>query len=63
LESIGNAKFCLVVRGVVGWSYRLFDSVFAGCIPVVITVSTHFALQEIFDYHQFALFFKDNEID
>jgi hypothetical protein len=63
LVSIAKSKFCLIMRGTVGWSYRMFDAVYAGCLPVVISVTTHFAFQQIFDFHQFAIFFKDNEMD
>ncbi|KAF4678306.1 hypothetical protein FOL47_000035 [Perkinsus chesapeaki] len=34
---MGNAKFCLVPRGKSAWSLRLYEALWAGCVPVILS--------------------------
>merc|ERR1712080_90699 len=34
---MGNARFCLVPKGKSAWSLRLYEALFAGCVPVVLS--------------------------
>ena len=35
-EYMGSAKYCLIPRGKSEWSLRLFEALFAGCVPVML---------------------------
>ena len=34
---MGSSKFCLVPRGKSAWSLRLYESLWAGCVPVILS--------------------------
>lgn len=38
-----------------GWSYRLADIIYAGCIPVLIGEATHHPFHDILDWSQFSV--------
>jgi len=50
-----NSQFCLIPPGVVGWSPRLCDAIFAGCIPVLISHDTVFPFERLIDYSKFSI--------
>lgn len=45
-----QARFCLVLRGHRGWSPRLVDAVWAGCVPVVVADHSQLPLQGLVDW-------------
>jgi hypothetical protein len=63
MVSIANSKFCLCVRGAAGWSFRIQDVIYGGCIPVLISDMTFFPLYDVLDYTKFSIFIEENEID
>lgn len=38
-----------------GWTYRTFDSIYAGCIPVLIGETTHHAFWDVLDWSKFSV--------
>jgi hypothetical protein len=57
LRAINSARFCAVPAGVVGWSFRLSDVIYSGCIPVIIGAEkTDYPFSKFIDYKAFALF-------
>lgn len=61
LGTLGNAKFCLLPRGVPAWTTRTFDAIFAGCIPVFLVDRALQPYQDVYDYAQFSLSIPENE--
>ncbi|KZO95642.1 glycosyltransferase family 47 protein [Calocera viscosa TUFC12733] len=55
LELLGDSIFCPVPEGVAGWSPRLVDAVYAGCIPVLVGRATQHAFWDLLDWAQFSL--------
>lgn len=49
--------------GVVGWTGRIWDDLYAGCIPVVIAESTFFPFETMIDYSKFSLRFSFDELE
>jgi len=63
MHTLGHSRFCLMVRGITGWSFRLCDAVYAGCIPVFSIDMLHNFYSDILDYTKFAVFIEEREID
>nr|CAB3244015.1 probable glycosyltransferase At5g11130 [Phallusia mammillata] len=62
MEYLRKSKFCLVVRGREVWSPRLVESLFAGCVPVILSNHYHLPLQGIVDWNQFSIIVPENEV-
>ena len=45
---MGDSRFCLVPRGRAAWSVRFFETLWAGCVPVLL--SDHYEVPYINDY-------------
>mmetsp|Transcript_23703 Transcript_23703/g.57875 ORF Transcript_23703/g.57875 Transcript_23703/m.57875 type:complete len:486 (-) Transcript_23703:145-1602(-) len=54
-QMLNSSQFCLVPPGTVGWSPRLFDAIYAGCIPVIIAQNTVFPFETEIDYSKFSV--------
>ena len=52
---MGNSKFCFVPRGKSGWSLRLFESVFAGCVPVMLSDLWELPFEDWLDTSRFVI--------
>eukprot|EP01041_Mallomonas_annulata_P000214 gene214-385_t len=63
LDTMGDAVFCLHIPGVAGWSFRLSDIVYSGCIPVLIAGYTHYPYQDILDYKKFSVVVESEHLD
>jgi hypothetical protein len=55
LAAIGNAKFCAVPAGIVGWSFRLSEVIYSGCIPVFIGTTTRHPFYDMIDYRKLSV--------
>ena len=63
LTTLNETRFCLIVAGTSGWSPRLIDAVYAGCLPVFIISSTHFPFEDILDYEKFSIYVPEDQLD
>ena len=63
LTTLNETRFCLIVPGTTGWSTRFVDAVYAGCVPVLITTSTHHPFEDILDYETFSIHIPENQVD
>ena len=63
LTTLNEARFCLIVAGTSGWSPRLIDAVYAGCLPVFIMSTTHFPFEDILDYEKFSIYIPEDQLD
>ncbi|KAF8307239.1 hypothetical protein DL93DRAFT_2177708 [Clavulina sp. PMI_390] len=52
---LNNTIFCPQPAGTTGWSTRLVDSIFAGCIPVLIGHATHPPFFDMLDWSKFSV--------
>lgn len=58
----GNARFCFVPRGKSGWSLRLFEVLFAGCVPVVISDKWELPFEDFLDVTKFVIKWPSTQI-
>eukprot|EP00188_Purpureofilum_apyrenoidigerum_P001842 Plantae.Rhodophyta-Purpureofilum_apyrenoidigerum.ctg20619.p1 GENE.Plantae.Rhodophyta-Purpureofilum_apyrenoidigerum.ctg20619~~Plantae.Rhodophyta-Purpureofilum_apyrenoidigerum.ctg20619.p1 ORF type:complete len:534 (+),score=83.06 Plantae.Rhodophyta-Purpureofilum_apyrenoidigerum.ctg20619:89-1690(+) len=63
IEALNNTMFCLSPPGVVGWTGRLWDQLYAGCIPVIIAEKTLYPFEDRFDYNRFSLRFGFDDLE
>eukprot|EP00607_Mallomonas_marina_P001390 CAMPEP_0182439848 /NCGR_PEP_ID=MMETSP1167-20130531/86691_1 /TAXON_ID=2988 /ORGANISM="Mallomonas Sp, Strain CCMP3275" /LENGTH=952 /DNA_ID=CAMNT_0024633647 /DNA_START=466 /DNA_END=3324 /DNA_ORIENTATION=- len=61
--TLGKSQFCLHIPGVAGWSFRLSDIIYSGCIPVLISGFTHYPYQDIIDYKKFSVVVQMEHLD
>ncbi|KAF8307622.1 hypothetical protein DL93DRAFT_2232130 [Clavulina sp. PMI_390] len=59
---LNNTIFCPQPAGIAGWSPRLIDSIFAGCIPVLIGHSTHPPFFDLLDWSKFSVRVEPSEL-
>jgi hypothetical protein len=52
---MGNAKFCFVPKGKSAWSLRLYEALFAGCVPVVLSDHWELPFEEFLDLSKFII--------
>ena len=62
-ERLRSARFCLHLRGHRGWSPRLMDIVWAGCVPVIIADHYHPPLQGLLDWDTFSIRVREEDVD
>ena len=46
---MGDSVFCLVPRGRAAWSVRFFESLWAGCVPVLLSDHYQPSFDQLFD--------------
>lgn len=63
LEELNTARFCPQPRGIAGWSPRVNDAIFAGCIPVLTSEDTHYPYAGLLDWSQIAVRVHPTELD
>nr|XP_006825207.1 PREDICTED: probable glycosyltransferase At5g11130-like [Saccoglossus kowalevskii] len=56
------SKFCLILRGHRVWSPRLMDSVWFGCVPVIIADYYHLPLQSVIDWQDIAVIIPESKV-
>ncbi|KAF8307625.1 hypothetical protein DL93DRAFT_2171636 [Clavulina sp. PMI_390] len=59
---LNNTIFCPQPAGTTGWATRLADSVFAGCIPVLIGHATHPPFFDVLDWSKFSVRVEPSEL-
>jgi hypothetical protein len=62
VKSLKESVFCAHAAGVAGWSYRLQEIIYAGCIPVIFTDYTHYPHYELINYKKFAVLLRADDI-
>ena len=62
LTTLNQRRFCLTVAGISGWSPRLIDTVYAGCLLVFIMSSTHFPFEDILDCEKFSIHIPEDQL-
>jgi len=62
-RSMNSSKFCLVLPGMTGWTSRLFDSIYAGCIPVIVSHRTQFPFGNILTYREFSIQLDTTDVE
>ena len=61
-DNIMNSRFCFIPRGDTLSSRRLFDSILAGCIPILTTVQVENGMvpfEDELDYNEFCILVKE----
>lgn len=58
----GDARFCFVPRGKSGWSLRLFEVMFAGCVPVIISDKWELPFEDFLDVTRFVIKWPSTQV-
>ena len=53
---LNDSVFCLHIFGAAGWSARLSETIFAGCIPVLTSDVTHPPFSDVLNWAKFSYF-------
>lgn len=61
--AMGSAKFCFIPRGKSGWSLRFFESLFTGCVPVMISDLWELPFEEWLDVSKFVIKWPAEKMD
>jgi len=61
-DVLGETQFCLAPAGVVTWSFRLYEIIMAGCIPVLTSSYALFPYFDLLDYSDFAVRVEEADI-
>jgi len=54
-QKMGLAKFCLVPKGKSAWSLRLYEALFANCVPVILSDHWELPFEKFIDFTRFVL--------
>ena len=54
-QLLTDARFCLVPRGLSPWTLRMYETFFAGCVPVIISDAIRLPFQEFIDYSRVSI--------
>jgi len=60
---MGDARFCLIPRGRAAWSVRFFESLWAGCVPVLLSDHYEPPFDALFDISEFVIKWPVARID
>lgn len=63
MKELQNARFCPQPTGVAGWSFRVQDAIYAGCIPILMSDGTHFPYADVLDWTRFSIRVSPTELD
>jgi len=53
--AMGNSKFCFVPKGKSAWSLRLYEALFAGCVPIVLSDHWELPFEDFLDVPSFVI--------
>jgi hypothetical protein len=59
IDNIKNTTFTLCIRGAGNFSYRLYETLMMGRIPIIINTNQVFPFERIVDYSKFSLIIND----
>ncbi|CAJ1392536.1 unnamed protein product [Effrenium voratum] len=62
LERKGDSHFCLVPAGTSPWTNHLYESFFAGCIPVILSDEYEVAFLEELPWEQFSIKWPESRV-
>jgi len=62
-DLLGRARFCLVPRGRAAWSVRFFETLWAGCVPVLLSDHYEAPFDALFDTSEFVIKWPVDRID
>lgn len=60
---MGDARFCLVPRGRAAWSVRFFETLWSGCVPVLLSDHYEVPFEALFDVSEFVVKWPISRID
>lgn len=60
---MGDSTFCLVPRGRATWSVRFFETLWSGCVPVILSDHYEVPFEALFDVSEFAIKWPVDRID
>merc|ERR1712107_365735 len=60
---MGASRFCLVPRGRAAWSVRFFETLWAGCIPVLLSDHYEPPFEQLFNVLEFVVKWPTSRID
>ncbi|KAF4707517.1 hypothetical protein FOZ63_025406 [Perkinsus olseni] len=60
---LGNSVFCLVPRGRVAWTVRLYEILWADCIPVILSDFLELPFEQLFDVTQATIKWPQDDVE
>lgn len=61
-EVMGNSHFCFVPEGTSSWTNHLYESFFAGCIPIIVSDSFVLPFQDLIPWNKLSIRWPQNDI-
>ncbi|CAE7508056.1 unnamed protein product [Symbiodinium sp. CCMP2456] len=62
-DLMGNSKFCLCPKGASSYTSRLFEALFAGCIPVILSDHLRLPFDHVVNWSEFSIHWPMEEAD
>jgi len=62
-EVMGNSHFCVVPEGTSSWTNHLFESFFAGCIPLIVSDRFVLPFQDLIEWDKVSIRWPQDEVD
>ncbi|CAL1133395.1 unnamed protein product [Cladocopium goreaui] len=60
---MGNAKFCLCPKGASSYTSRVFEALFAGCVPVILSDHVRLPFEELVHWKDFSIAWPMDQAD
>ncbi|KAF8338858.1 uncharacterized protein EI90DRAFT_3117929 [Cantharellus anzutake] len=62
INLLNDTIFCPQPAGTTGWSTRLVDSIYAGCVPVIIGRSSHYPFFDMIDWSKISVTVESSDL-
>lgn len=62
VDLLNDSRFFLVPPGMAGWSPRVWDAIYAGSIPAIVSENTKFPFERFFDFSLFSVFLNTSDV-
>jgi len=62
-EIMGKSHFCIVPEGTSSWTNHLYESFFAGCIPLILSDNFVLPFQDLIPWHELSVKWPQNQLD